>query len=76
VLCLRCVYASREVPEVVEAKRDEETVNISEELRELMEEMSEVYSATLFCAKLKAVVVGNPEHPAERIDECKDFVAA
>jgi len=76
MLCLNCVHASEEVPNTVEKTVEGVTTNISEELEKVMAEMEKVYPTVVYCAAWKAVVVGTPELPTQRVDECEYFTAA
>jgi len=64
MLCLNCLHAEKEVPEDVE------------ELAKDMEKWAEQYPVVIYCAARKVIVVGNPELPTQRVDECNDFAAA
>jgi len=63
MLCSNCIHSTEEIPEK------------PEELREIAEEMSKRYPVVLYCSREKVVVVGNPEKPTQRIDECEFFEA-
>jgi len=64
MLCLKCLHAKKEVPEAVE------------ELVKDMEKWTKEYPVVIYCAARKAIVVGNPELPTQRVDKCEDFAAA
>jgi len=63
MLCLNCTRSTDEIPEEPEA------------LKKIAEEMSKRYPVVLYCRERKGVVVGNPDKPTQRIDECEFFEA-